>query len=133
MEPALAIFAPLIGHCFAATIAPDTIDRHCFASVYEGAHVRDTHVVEAKGKVVLSGEILISFDGDGLEMSYFNSFGGVGYGTGSIEGSRFSFTGSMRKAPRLAPRPMDGRWRISDIGIDAETDGQPTRRFRRAD
>ena len=132
MEPALFIFGPLIGHCFTAMISPGVIDRHCFAWVYESAHVRDTHVVTAEGKAVYSGETLYSFDGRGLEFTYINSGGGVGHGTASIEDDVMNFSGSMKPSPEQPAVPMNGRWHISDIGYDVETEGQPLRHFRSA-
>jgi hypothetical protein len=129
VEPALAIFGPLIGQCFVATIAPNVTDRHCFESVYERAHVRDTHVVTANGKDVYSGETIYSFDGRGLDFTYFNSNGGVGHGTASVAGDLLSFAGSMKPSPDKAAVPMKGYWRISEAGFEVENEGQPKLSF----
>ena len=129
MEPALAIFAPLLAKCFAATLSPGVIDRHCFAAVYGEAHVRDTHVVTAGGKAVYSGETIYSFDGKGLEFTYFNSMGGVGHGTVAVQTPVLTFSGSMKADPSKTPQPMSGKWTIGEGGYEVATDGQPTRRF----
>ena len=130
MAPALAIFAPLLGRCFVATLAPDTVDRHCFTAVYEGAHVRDTHVVTAKGKAVYSGESLYSVDAKGLEFIYFNSMGGVGHGNATVGSGTLAYPGSIRATPADKPQPMGGKWIITSDGYDAANEGQPVRRFR---
>ena len=129
MEPALAIFAPLLGKCFAAKLAPETVDRHCFASVYEGAHVRDTHVVTAKGKPVYSGETVYSFDGKGLEFTYFNSLGGSGRGAATVQSGVMTYSLSMKAKPADAPQQYRGKWTIDGDGYDVADEGQPARRF----
>jgi hypothetical protein len=132
MDPALAIFAPLLGKCFAATLAPATVDRHCFTSVYDGAHVRDTHVVTAKGKPVYSGESIYSFDGKGLELVYFNSMGGAGRGTATVQSGVMSYSLSMKARPSDAPQQYRGKWTIGADGYDVVDEGQPARRFTRS-
>ena len=129
MEPALAIFAPLLGKCFAATLAPETVDRHCFTSVYDGAHVRDTHVVTAKGKPVYSGESVYSFDGKGLEFVYFNSMGGAGHGTATVQSGLLSYDLAMKAKPMAASQRFHGKWTIDAVGYTVADDGQPARRF----
>ena len=129
MEPALAIFAPLLAKCFVATLSPGVVDRHCFAPVYGEAHVRDTHVVTANGKAVYSGETIYSFDGKGLEFTYFNSMGGIGHGTAVVEAPFLTFTGSMRADPSKSPVRMAGTWTVGIDGYDVASEGQPTRRF----
>ena len=129
MEPALAIFAPLLGKCFAATLAPQTVDRHCFASVYDGVHVRDTHVVTAKGKPVYSGESVYSFDGKGLQFTYVNSMGGVGHGTATVQSGVMSYDLSMKAKPAGAPQQFRGKWTVDAEGYDVADDGQPPHRF----
>jgi hypothetical protein len=129
MEPALAIFAPFLAKCFAATLSPGVIDRHCFSAVYGEAHVRDTHVVTAGGKPVYSGETIYSFDGKGLEFTYFNSMGGVGHGTVAVQSPVLTFTGSIKADPSKSPERMAATWTIGEAGYDVAGEGQPVRRF----
>ena len=129
MEPALAIFGPLLGQCFAAVIAPDIVDRHCFQSVYNGQHVRDTHIVSAKGKPVYSGETLYSVDGDRLDFTYINSGGGVGHGAATIEPGALIYSGSMKPSPGRPAIPIKGRWTIGKSGYDVNNEGQAALHF----
>ena len=131
MEQALAIFAPLLGHCFAATLSPGVIDRHCFADVYNGAHVRDTHVVTAQGKAVYSGETIYSFDGSRIEFTYVNSMGGVGHGMAAPSANSIAFTGSMVGSPGAKPAPISSRWTIGSSFYDVVQPGARTLRFQR--
>ena len=129
MEPALAIFAPLLAKCFAATLSPGVVDRHCFTPVYGEAHVRDTHVVTAGGKAVYSGETIYSFDGKGLEFTYFNSMGGVGHGTATLQSGVMTYAMSMKAKPDSAAQALRGKWTIGEGGYDVADEGQPSRRF----
>jgi hypothetical protein len=129
MASGLDFFASLVGQCFAATVAPGTVDRHCFSTIYEGAHVRDVHTVTANGKAVYRGETIYSRSGAGLAFTYVNSTGGVGHGTAQVEGRVMNFSGSMIAAPREAPAPIDGRWRIEGRGYVAESQKVPPRVF----
>ena len=119
----------MLGKCFAATLAPETVDRHCFSSVYDGAHVRDTHVVTAKGKPVYSGESVYSFDGKGLELVYFNSMGGAGRGTATVQSGVMSYSLSMKAKPSDAAQHYRGKWTIGTDGYDVADEGQPARHF----
>ena len=129
MEPALAIFAPLIGHCFAAEIAPDVIDRHCFADVYKGGHVRDVHVVTSKGKQVYAGESVYSFNGKDIEFVYFNSMGGVGHGIAKTNGEGFSFEMTMKAKPEDEAKPFSAAWSIGRNFYEVRNPGKPPLRF----
>ena len=80
----------------AARVAAGAVDTHCFAPVFGGAHVRDTHRVVVKGRVVYQGETLYSRDGVGLTFTYWNSLGGVGRGAVQTEATGLHFTGTMR-------------------------------------
>ena len=131
MAGPLSLFAPLLGQCFAAHLAADTVDRHCFARVYDGAHVRDTHVVTVKGKPVYSGETVYSAVSGGLSFTYFNSTGGSGAGSASVKGSTLSYQMTMRASPDKQPAKFVGRWIVEPDGYRAESDGQPPRRFTR--
>jgi hypothetical protein len=129
MGPALAFFAPLLGKCFVATLAAGTVDRHCFAAIYGGAHVRDTHFVIVGTKPVYSGETIYSESGAGLEFTYVNSTGGVGHGTVAVKRPAATFLGMMKGEPEAAPQPINVTWVINAGGYDVINEGKPAVHF----
>ena len=130
MEPALAIFATLLGHCWQTQLAPRDIDTHCFTDMWKGGHVRDVHVVTHGGKSVYEGETIYSFDGKAIVFIYVNSLGGVGGGSATVDGKSTAFTGSMRAAPNAPPQPIDARWRLVGDGYEVTTPAEKAvRRF----
>jgi len=74
----------LAGHCWKATF-PDgkTTDEHCFAWMYGGRVLRDTHVVRSPGKPDGLGESTYYVDsaGNHVEYLYVESSGGFSRGT----------------------------------------------------
>ena len=128
MEQALAIFAPLLGKCFAATLSPGITDQHCFTAMYGGAHVRDAHAVTSGGELVYSGETIYSMGPKGAEFTV-NSDGGVGHGAVSVKPPSIAFTGTMTGSASAPAKPMSGTWVIGIDGYDVFAEGQPTRRF----
>jgi hypothetical protein len=133
MEPALAIFATLLGHCWQAQLTPSDVDTHCFTDMWKGGHVRDRHVVSHGGKPVYEGETIYSFDGKAIAFTYVNSMGGVGGGTARIEDKAIAFSGSMRARPGSAPQPMDSSWRLLGDGYEVvNKSGTAPVRFRAA-
>ena len=74
----------LAGHCWKGTF-PDgkRTDEHCFAWMYGGHVLRDTHTVRASGKPDFSGESTYYVDsaGNRLEFLYVESTGGFSRGT----------------------------------------------------
>lgn len=131
MAGPLAIFAPLIGHCFAATISPGTVDRHCFSDVYNGGHVRDVHAVTSNGKQVYAGETVYSDNGKAIEFVYFNSMGGVGHGTARHARRSIDLTMTMQSKPGAASRPFTTRWTLGDGFYQVADGGKPAVRFDR--
>jgi hypothetical protein len=123
MEPALAIFATLLGHCWEAQITPRDVDTHCFTDMWSGVHVRDRHVVAHDGKSVYEGETIYSFDGKQIVFTYVNSTGGVGTGTARVQDKAIAFSGSMRAQPRSAPQPIDSSWKLVQDGYDVVNAG----------
>src|SRR6478752_4751437 len=114
MEPALAIFATLLGHCWQTQLAPRDIDTHCFTDMWKGGHVRDVHVVTHDGKAVV--------------FTYVNSLGGVGGGSASVAGKVINFTGSMRAGPGSPPQPIDTKWRMLGDGYVVTTPAEKAER-----
>ena len=128
MEPALAIFATLLGHCWQTQLAPRDIDTHCFTDMWKGAHVRDVHVVTHGGKSVYEGETIYSFDGKAIVFIYVNSLGGVGGGSASVAAKVINFTGSMRAGPGSPPQPIDTKWRMLGDGYVVTTPAEKAER-----
>lgn len=124
----LSALEPWLGHCWVTEVAPGTTDRHCFASVYGGAHVRDTHEVVANGKTVYAGETLYSVEDGRITFTYWNSLGAVMRG-GMTPGSELRFT--MKAAKPGAPDSATV-WRRTADGYETQT-GETIRRFRRDD
>ena len=129
MAGPLAVFAPLLGHCFVATLSADTVNRHCFTSLYDGAHVRDAHVVLRKGKQVYAGETTYSAEGSRLLFTYFNSLGGAGKGTGERTGANVDFSGTMRGSPDGKALELKLRWTIGETFYEVANPPAPTLRF----
>lgn len=124
MDPALATFASLIGNCYAATIAPGTEDTHCFRDMFDGAHVRDTHVVTKDDMAVYQGETIYSETPDGIVFTYANSDGGVGQGKARFEGGAIMFEMSMHATGRAPALPIHSRWVIGANGYDVTAEGK---------
>ena len=74
----------LAGHCWKGTF-PDgkTTDEHCFAWMYGGHVLRDTHTVRKAGKPDAVGESTYFVDsaGNRLEFLYIENSGGFSHGT----------------------------------------------------
>ena len=74
----------LAGHCWKGTF-PDgkTTDEHCFAWMYGGHALRDTHVVRQPGKPDGVGESTYYVDsaGNKIEFLYIENSGGFSRGT----------------------------------------------------
>ncbi len=84
---------PLVGHCWQATF-PDgkKIDTHCFSSVYDGAFIKDQHVVCGEGAPYY-GETWYSHDqtSKSVQYRYYNSLGGVSDGSVKFQDKRLVF------------------------------------------
>ena len=129
MEPALAIFASLLGNCYSASIMPGVEDTHCFREMYDGAHVRDTHVVTENDVTTYQGETIYSEGPSGIELRYVNSLGGAGNGTARPEGNTIVFDMTMRADPSKPNQPIHSVWRLTGNGYDVESSGRPTVHF----
>ena len=129
MDGALGIFAKLVGFCFTAAMGPGIEGTHCFTEIYDGAHVRDVHVVSKDGAPVYQGETIYSLGPGGLIFTYVNSDGGVGTGTARVDGPRFTYDMAMRAAPEMPERRYRGYWLVRDDGYDAQGEGEPLVRY----
>jgi hypothetical protein len=82
--PALAPMAFLAGHCWKGHMAvPGQTDEHCFAWLYGGVALRDTHVVRTPGQPDYVGESTYYYDSarKQVEYVYIENFGGISRGT----------------------------------------------------
>jgi len=110
----LSAFKPFLGACWRADFSPTVHDTHCFEVMYGGAHVRDRHEVQDKGKTIYAGETIYSADGPDLVFTYFNSLGGVGLGKVGTTAKELGLTGTMRPAPDKPEQDIDSEWRLID-------------------
>lgn len=129
MEPALAIFAKLLGTCAVATLPSGAQDKHCFSGLYGDAHVEDRHTVSVAGKPEYEGLSIYSENDQGLTFIYVNSAGGAGTGTASVQSGAMSYTMQMRADTQTALQSFSGTWVFREDGYDVEVPGQPTRRY----
>ena len=112
--PSLSPFKLFVGSCWRADFSSTVHDTHCFEAIYGGAHIRDRHEVQDRGKTVYSGETVYSADGSDLVFTYFNSLGGVGQGKVGSADRLLGFTGTMRASPNKPEEAIDSEWRIVD-------------------
>ena len=124
----LAVFDPLVGHCWVTRIDETTTDRHCFQAMYGGAHVRDEHAVTSGGKQVYAGTTLYSAEGDAVSLIYLNSLGGVGRGNMTAAGRDLRFRLDMRGSPHAPSQHFEPTWRLGD-GNYVVTSATGTQRF----
>ena len=112
----------LVGWCWSAQF-PDKqrTDTHCYGTVFDGAHIRDRHVVSG-GSTPYAGETIYSWDATRKSISYvyWNSLGGVSTGTASYSGERLTFPDEVYEGPDGATVTISSMWEnISDKAYDA--------------
>ncbi len=87
-EPAelLKPMAFLAGHCWKGTFADGkTTDEHCFAWMYGGRVLRDSHVVRSPGKPDGVGESTYYVDSAGNHLDFLYIENGGGFSRGTVE------------------------------------------------
>ena len=87
-EPAelLKPMAFLAGHCWkGAFVDGKTTDEHCFAWMYGGRVLRDTHVVRSPGKPDGVGESTYYVDSAGNRLEFLYIENGGGFSRGTVE------------------------------------------------
>ena len=119
----LAAFGPVAGRCWSGDVGQGAVDTHCFAPVYGGAHLRDSHRVIVGGRTVYSGETLYSREGPRISFTYWNSLGGVGRGTATPVDGGIDFAMTMRGNPDEAEQAIASRWRWRQPDGYAVNDG----------
>ena len=130
--PAFAPLGQLVGHCWRAIVGNDTVDRHCFESIFGGTHIRDAHVVKARGRAVYSGETIYSAERGALTFVYINSLGGVGRGIATQSKSGLAFDLTMRATSASKIERSHTTWHFRNSGFDAIS-GSEIHRFDRDD
>lgn len=128
-------WSALVGHCWVGP-APGpnaATDKHCFETVYGGQHVRDRHVVTAGGQDVYAGEAIYSAKGTQVIFTYWNSLGGLGTGTASVNGDDWRFSGTIHATATGAEQPMTATWKMVPGGYQVIEGSSPPRLFKRAD
>ena len=76
----------LAGHCWKGSFADGkTTDEHCFAWVYGGHVLRDTHVVRSPGKPDGVGESTYYVDSAGNRLDFLYLENGGGFSRGTVE------------------------------------------------
>ena len=76
----------LAGHCWKGTFADGrTTDEHCFAWMYGGHALRDTHTVRKAGKPDGVGESTYYVDSAGNHVEFLYIENGGGYSRGTVE------------------------------------------------
>ena len=91
LRPEFSPLAFVVGNCWEGDYdGRGTIDRHCFAPMFDGAHIRDTHRLIG-GKHNYRGETIYSWNGKEIQFVYWNSLGGVSYGSVRQQSNRIVF------------------------------------------
>ena len=88
VEPidALKPLAFLAGHCWKGTFADGKrTDEHCFAWMYGGRMLRDTHIVRAPGKPDAVGESTYYLNSAANHVEFLYVENGGGFSRGTVE------------------------------------------------
>ena len=84
-EPPAALkpMAFLAGHCWKGALGDGATDEHCFAWLYDGQMLRDTHTVRKTGRPDYVGESTYYWDSASrrVEYLYVENLGGISRGT----------------------------------------------------
>ena len=116
---ALKPMAFLAGHCWKGEFADGKqTDEHCFAWLYDGKALRDTHTVRAPGRPDYVGETTYFFDSAAkrVEWVYIENLGGVSRGTVESVDGVLTFPPTQYVADGQS---MTYRVRWTPIGSDA--------------
>jgi hypothetical protein len=132
-QPLLEPWSALAGHCWTGPAPGKGTDTHCFESVYGGQHIRDRHSVRVDGRSVYAGETIYSAAGPKVIFTYWNSLGGLGTGEAVVDGSKWSFSGTIHATADGKEQPMTAVWIVGPDGYLVEDAPGMTRQFKRAD
>ena len=78
-------FAFLAGHCWKGSSDGKRTDEHCFAWMYDGRALRDTHVVKAPGQPDGVGETTYYVNSASKRVEYLYVENTGGFSRGSVE------------------------------------------------
>jgi hypothetical protein len=116
--PAFAPLAFLAGHCWKGTF-PDgaATDEHCFSWIYDGAFLRDEHVVrgaqgEMRGESIYYRNAAVGQ----IEYLYIESAGGYSHGSMTTQGAELLFPETALVGDGV-PQLYRGRWK--PLGAEA--------------
>lgn len=127
----LTLFGTVTGQCFTGDVGEGARDTHCFAPIFGGKHLRDSHRVILDGKIVYSGETIYSVEAGQVTFTYVNSLGGVGRGSAKAAPGGIAFTGTMRASPAARMQSMNSHWLWrKGGGYEAAAPGQPAVNFK---
>jgi len=122
LKQELAPLQFLLGWCWFGEF-PDgkQTDLHCYESVFNGAHLRDRHVVKG-GSTVYQGETIYSWNTADKEISYvyWNSYGGVSTGTAAPNKNSIEFPDEFYTGGDGKTVTISSAWEnISDDAYDS--------------
>jgi uncharacterized protein YndB with AHSA1/START domain len=123
LRDGLEPLAFLLGHCWQGAFSDGAKDTHCFESVFDGRHIRDTHEVRGPG-VPYRGETLYSWNAaqGHVEYTYWNSLGGVSRGTMAPKPDGLDFGSESHTGPDGKKLTMSTFWRrVGDDAYEAVT------------
>jgi len=125
---ALKPMAFLAGHCWKGSFAPDNkqTDEHCFAWLYDGKALRDTHTVRAPGRPDYVGETTYYWDpaAKRVQYVYLENLGGISRGSmePAADGLVFPPTQYLNEGEAMTYRV---KWtRVSDDAYEAWSEAQ---------
>jgi hypothetical protein len=126
IEP-LQPMAFLAGHCWKGDF-PDgkQTDEHCFAWLYDGKALRDTHTVRARGRPDYVGETTYYWDSAAkrIEFIYIENLGGISRGSMQSTPEALVFPATQYVADGQA-MTYRVRWtRLSDTSYEAWSEMQ---------
>ena len=112
----------LAGHCWSGHFGGGApTDEHCFAWLYDGKALRDTHTVRAPGRADYVGETTYYWDAAAgrVEYLYIENLGGIGRGTMQAAPESLLFEGTQHDADG-GSMMYRVRWtRLSDASYEA--------------
>jgi hypothetical protein len=126
-DPAYQPLGFLAGHCWKGTF-PDgkQSDEHCFAWIYDGKFLRDTHTVRGDGHADMLGESIYFWDSSAkqLEYLYIESQGGFSRGAVGTDGDALVFPPTSYVEDGVT-QTYRSRWqRAGDAAYDVVTEFQ---------
>lgn len=114
-ENAADVMAFFVGSCWAGAFSDGgSTDTHCLRSVFDGAFVRDNHVV-AGARGPYAGETMFRWraEDETLSFTYWDSAGGKSEGVMKRDGDAFRSPAEIYEAPDGRVLKIESVWRIT--------------------